>query len=63
MTRTGNIVAVDVVARPGADHAAIEAAIKEACAELPAAARPRRIKFVDDLEVRGNKVVRGADVS
>jgi acyl-coenzyme A synthetase/AMP-(fatty) acid ligase len=55
---TGNIVAVDVVSDPDADHKTIQDAIHKACSELPAPGRPRRIRFVDALEVRGNKVVR-----
>ncbi|MEA2346970.1 MAG: hypothetical protein QOG62_757 [Thermoleophilaceae bacterium] len=55
---TGQIVAVDVVAQDGADPDEIKAAIHSACAELPAPGRPRRIRFVDALEVRGQKVIR-----
>jgi acyl-CoA synthetase (AMP-forming)/AMP-acid ligase II len=55
---TGQLVAVDVVAQPGADPRAVEAAIRDACAALPAPARPRRIRFVDELETRGTKLVR-----
>ena len=56
---TGQIVAVDVVTQPDADRDAIKAAIHEACSGLPAPGRPRRIRFVDELEVRGQKVIRG----
>ncbi|MCW3000021.1 MAG: long-chain fatty acid--CoA ligase [Solirubrobacterales bacterium] len=55
---TGNIVAVDVVSLPDADQKAIQDAIHKACAGLPAPGRPRRIRFVDALEVRGQKIVR-----
>lgn len=55
---TGQIVALDVVAAPGADTGAIEAAVRAACAALPAAARPRRIRFVEAMETRGNKLSR-----
>lgn len=54
----GQIVAVDVVARPEADHDVVADAIREACARLPEAAWPRRIKFVDTLATREHKVVR-----
>jgi hypothetical protein len=55
---TGAIVAVEVVAAPGADTDRIAAAIREACADLPAPARPRSIKFVDTVSMAGNKIVR-----
>jgi len=55
---TGQIVAVDVVAQDGADHDAIKAAIQKACADFPGPGRPRRIRFVDALETRGEKVIR-----
>jgi acyl-CoA synthetase (AMP-forming)/AMP-acid ligase II len=56
---TGQIVALDVVATPGADTDAIEAEIHKACQSLTRAARPRRITFVDELDVHGSKVRRG----
>ncbi len=55
---TGAIVAVDVVATPGAVTDDVEDAIRLACDDLPAAARPRRIKFVEAIELAGNKIVR-----
>jgi acyl-coenzyme A synthetase/AMP-(fatty) acid ligase len=55
---TGQIVAVDVVAAPGADTDALAARIREACQALPAAGRPRRIRFVEELEIKGNKLMR-----
>lgn len=55
---TGAIVAVEVVPAPGADHAAMQDAIRAACADLPPAARPRSIKFVDSVSLAGNKIVR-----
>jgi acyl-CoA synthetase (AMP-forming)/AMP-acid ligase II len=54
----GQIVAVDVVARPGADTDALGAEIRAACEALPPAARPRRVRFVDELEVRDTKLAR-----
>ena len=57
-TMTGAIVAVEVVAAPGADTDAIMAAIRAACADLPAAARPRSIRFVDTVSMAGHKIVR-----
>ena len=55
---TGSIVAVEVVAAPGADTDVISAAIRAACADLPAAARPRSIRFVDTVAMAGHKIVR-----
>src|SRR5581483_5479110 len=55
---TGQIVSIDVVLKPGTDLKDAEARIREACQALPAAARPRRIRFVPELEIRGNKLMR-----
>jgi acyl-CoA synthetase (AMP-forming)/AMP-acid ligase II len=56
---TGSIVAVEVVAAAGADTAALDTAIRDACADLPGAARPRSIKFVESFALAGNnKIVR-----
>ncbi|MBO0768215.1 MAG: long-chain fatty acid--CoA ligase, partial [Solirubrobacterales bacterium] len=55
---TGQIVSADVVAAPGHDVQALEAEIRQACEALPAAGRPRRIRFVDQVQTRGHKVVR-----
>jgi acyl-CoA synthetase (AMP-forming)/AMP-acid ligase II len=55
---TGQIVALDVVPAAGADVDSVEAEIRSACEALPAAGRPRRIKFVPALEVRGDKLAR-----
>jgi acyl-CoA synthetase (AMP-forming)/AMP-acid ligase II len=55
---TGSIVAIEVVAAPGADTDMIGVAIRAACADLPAAARPRSIRFVDTVAMAGNKIVR-----
>jgi acyl-CoA synthetase (AMP-forming)/AMP-acid ligase II len=55
---TGQIVAADVVASPGVDTEELAARIKSACQALPAAGRPRRIRFVEELEIRGNKLMR-----
>jgi acyl-CoA synthetase (AMP-forming)/AMP-acid ligase II len=64
---TGAIVAVEVVPAKGPDGAdldeeaeeALEDAIREACEDLVAAARPRSIKFVDEIVTQGNKITRG----
>jgi acyl-CoA synthetase (AMP-forming)/AMP-acid ligase II len=55
---TGQIVAVDIIAAPSADTDELEQRIREACAGLPAAARPRRIRFVPELDIRGSKLMR-----
>lgn len=55
---TGQIVAVEVVSAPGADQERIKAAIRKACMSLPRAARPRSIRFVDEIKTRGNKLSR-----
>jgi acyl-coenzyme A synthetase/AMP-(fatty) acid ligase len=55
---TGAIVAVEVVAAPGVDTDALAVAIRAACADLPAAARPRSIRFVYSIAMAGNKIVR-----
>ena len=55
---TGAIVALEVVPAPDADQAQLQAAIRAACADLPAAARPRSVKFVDSVTMAGNKIVR-----
>jgi acyl-CoA synthetase (AMP-forming)/AMP-acid ligase II len=59
---TGSIVAVDVVPLGGAEAAddeEIRRAVKAAMADLPRAWQPRSINFVDELETRGGKTVRG----
>jgi acyl-CoA synthetase (AMP-forming)/AMP-acid ligase II len=56
---TGQIVVLDVVAAPGADAAALPNLIRTACEALPAAGRPRLIRVVPELKVRGTKLVRG----
>jgi len=55
---TGAVVAVEVVTEPGADREKVDAAIREACADLPPAARPRSIRFVDEIATTGLKIVR-----
>jgi acyl-coenzyme A synthetase/AMP-(fatty) acid ligase len=55
---TGQIVAVDVVPAPGVDTDELAALIRTACQALPAAGRPRRIRFVEELEIKGNKLMR-----
>jgi acyl-CoA synthetase (AMP-forming)/AMP-acid ligase II len=55
----GHIVALEVVPVEGADHDALRQAIREACADLPPAARPRSISFVTSVDTSGNKVARG----
>lgn len=55
---TGAVVAIEVVAAPDVDHKAVSAAIRAACEDLPAASRPRSIRFVDNIATAGNKIIR-----
>lgn len=55
---TGAIVALEVIASPDADTDEVDAAIRSACEDLPAAARPRSIRFVDSVATRSGKIVR-----
>jgi acyl-CoA synthetase (AMP-forming)/AMP-acid ligase II len=55
---TGQIVAMDVVAAPDVDTDELATRLRAACQALPAAGRPRRIRFVDELEIKGNKLMR-----
>ena len=58
---TGQIVAVDVVARRVADTERSRTPSARRARRFRAAARPRRIRFVDELEVRENKIVAAQD--
>ena len=55
---TGQIVAVDVVASAGVDQDELDDRIRAACAALPQPSQPRRIRFVDDLDIRDTKIAR-----
>ena len=55
---TGQIVALDVMVRQGEDPDRVEKDIRAACSTLLPAAQPRRIRFVDHIDTRGNKVAR-----
>ena len=57
----GAVVALEVVAAPGQDLDALKTALREACADLPSAARPRSITFVDDVTTAGSKIVRRSE--
>ncbi len=57
---TGAVVAAEVVAVPGADTDDLDDAVRAACADLPPAYRPRSVKFVEQIETRGAKLVRSA---
>ena len=57
----GAIVAVEVVCDPDADPAKVDRLIREECADLPPAARPRSVRFVESLVTTGNKVTRGQE--
>ncbi len=55
---TGSIVAADVVLTPEADRTAVRDAVRAACEHLVPASRPRSVRFVDEIETRGDKIVR-----
>ncbi|KQX73905.1 class I adenylate-forming enzyme family protein [Aeromicrobium sp. Root472D3] len=55
---TGAIVALEVVPSRGVDLEALRSDLRSACADLPAAARPRSIRFVDTVDTTGSKIVR-----
>ncbi|MEU7146370.1 class I adenylate-forming enzyme family protein [Nocardia sp. NPDC046473] len=55
---TGNIVAADVVARPGFDSSELRRDIASACEVLPDAHRPRIVKMLDSLPTIQHKVDR-----
>jgi acyl-CoA synthetase (AMP-forming)/AMP-acid ligase II len=56
---TGAIVAAEVMPSGDADEERIRAGIKDALADLPRAWHPRSVRFVDAIEARGAKTVRG----
>jgi acyl-CoA synthetase (AMP-forming)/AMP-acid ligase II len=61
---TGAIVAAEIVpvgGVEGADVEAIRTAIKEAVADLPRAWQPRSVTFVDAIETKGGKTIRGME--
>lgn len=55
---TGAVVAVEVVSAADADQETVDAAIRDACQDLPPASRPRSIRFVDEIVTTGHKIVR-----
>jgi acyl-CoA synthetase (AMP-forming)/AMP-acid ligase II len=57
---TGAIVAVELVTEAGVDRDGLRDAVHRACADLPPAARPRSVRFVETIETTGNKMVRGS---
>lgn len=58
---SGSIVAVEAVLEPGHDPESVDGAIRRACADLPPAARPRSIRFVETMHTTGNKMSRGVN--
>jgi acyl-coenzyme A synthetase/AMP-(fatty) acid ligase len=56
---TGAIVAAEVVPAREADEERMRHQIKQAVADLPRAWHPRSVRFVEALETRGAKTVRG----
>lgn len=57
---TGHVLAVEIVLEPGHDERTVDAAVRAACADLPPAARPRSIRFLETMTTTGNKMLRGA---
>lgn len=55
---TGAIVALEVVPDADVDTESLDAEIRTACVDLPAAARPRSIRFVEAIATTGHKVQR-----
>jgi acyl-CoA synthetase (AMP-forming)/AMP-acid ligase II len=60
---TGQIVVADVLAADTYRGPDLDDAIRAACADLPRAWQPRRIRFVHDLGLQENKIVRHAEES
>lgn len=58
---TGAVVALEIVLEPGSERERVETAVRAACEDLPAAARPRSIRFVDDIVTSGSKIIRRQD--
>ncbi len=58
---TGFIVAAEIVPAPGAeaDPERIRLEVKEALSDLPRAWQPRHLSFVEAIETKGGKTVRG----
>lgn len=54
----GSILAVEIVPLSGYAESELKDAIRQSCADLVPAARPRSIKFVDSIQTVGHKVVR-----
>ncbi|MCW2751923.1 MAG: long-chain fatty acid--CoA ligase [Aeromicrobium sp.] len=54
----GAIVAVEIVLSPGHDADEVDARVRATCADLPPAARPRSIRFVETIDMTGNKISR-----
>ncbi|WP_435770527.1 class I adenylate-forming enzyme family protein [Nocardioides sp. SYSU DS0651] len=57
---TGSVVGIEIVLEPGHDAETVEMAARAACSDLPPAARPRSIRFLDTMSTTGNKMLRGA---
>jgi acyl-CoA synthetase (AMP-forming)/AMP-acid ligase II len=61
---TGAIVAAEIVPDGGLERADVESIrtqIKEAVADLPRAWQPRSVTFVDAIETKGGKTIRGME--
>jgi acyl-CoA synthetase (AMP-forming)/AMP-acid ligase II len=58
---TGAIVAIEAVVAPSADPESVADAIRDACADLPSAWRPRSVRIVEDIATVGGKRTRRTD--
>lgn len=57
----GAVVAVDVVAEDGTDESDLKAAVRAACADLPRPWQPKSVRVVQELAMKENKILRGAE--
>jgi acyl-CoA synthetase (AMP-forming)/AMP-acid ligase II len=56
---SGAILALEIVASPGADKDDVDERIRKACADFSPAEQPRSIRFVETMSTVGNKMSRG----
>ncbi|MHB8656584.1 MAG: class I adenylate-forming enzyme family protein [Solirubrobacteraceae bacterium] len=55
---TGSIVAAEIVADVGVDTDVLGEALRESCADLPTASRPRSIRFVESIALAGETKIK-----
>lgn len=59
----GAVVAADVVPEGDIDEAALKAAIREACADLPRPWQPKSIRVVEEIATHHGKTLRGVEAA